>query len=87
MYTLLFARKAVKELSRIDKPHQIIIKGKLKVLARNPEALKNDIKPLKGTLKNLYRLRIGNYRVIYKKEDDKLIILIIRIGHRKEIYE
>ena len=87
MYTLLFDRRAVKELSRIDKPYQIIIKGKLKVLARNPDALKNDIKPLKGTLKQLFRLRIGSYRVIYKKEDDRLIILIIRIGHRKEIYE
>ena len=33
-----------------------------------------------------YRLRIGNYRVIFKKEDKNLIIFVIRIGHRREIY-
>ena len=87
MYSLLFDRKAVKELSKIDKPFQRIIKGKLELLATNPEVLKNDIKILRGKVPNLYRLRVGNYRVIYRQDNDKLIILIVRIGHRKDIYD
>ena len=87
MYSLLFDRKAVKELSRIEKPFQRIIKGKLELLASNPEVLKNDIKTLKGKIPNLYRLRVGSYRVIYRQDNDKLIILILRIGHRKDIYD
>ncbi len=87
MYTLLFDRKAVKELSKIDKPFQRIIKGKIELLASNPEVLKNDIKAVKGKVSNLYRLRVGNYRVIYRQDNDKLIILIVRIGHRKDIYD
>ena len=84
MYSLIFDRKAVKELSRIDKPFQRIIKGKLEILASNPEVLKNDVKILKGTIPDLYRLRIGSYRVIYRQDKEKLLILIIRIGHRKK---
>jgi mRNA interferase RelE/StbE len=87
MYSLLFDRKAVKELSKIDKPFQRIIKGKLELLATNPEVLKNDIKILRGKIPNLYRLRVGNYRIIYRQDNDKLIILIVRIGHRKDIYD
>ncbi|MGM0466447.1 MAG: type II toxin-antitoxin system RelE family toxin [Acidobacteriota bacterium] len=48
--------------------------------------LKNNIKKLKGTKENYYRLRVGNYRVIFKKEEERLIIIIVRIGHRKEVY-
>jgi mRNA interferase RelE/StbE len=87
MYRLVFDRRAVKELSRIDRPFQVNIKKKLQILARNPEALKNDIKKLKGGRPELFRLRIGSYRVIYQKKEDKLVILIIRVGHRKEVYE
>ena len=41
--------------------------------------------PIKGK-KNAYRIRKGNYRIIYTINDDYLLILIIRIGHRKDIY-
>lgn len=87
MYQLVFAPKAVKELAKIDRPFQLIIKKKLQILAENPDALKNDIKPLKGSNRSLYRLRIGSYRVIYNRDEGRLVILVIRIGHRKEIYE
>lgn len=43
-------------------------------------------KQLTGTLKGLRSLRIGDYRVIYKKEIENLIILILAVGHRKNIY-
>jgi len=86
MYRIEFLREAYEEFKKLDKPIQRIIKEKLILLAKNPEALKNNIKPLKGNYSGLYRLRVGNYRVIYKIEKQKLIILIVRVGHRKEIY-
>ncbi|MBT3446390.1 MAG: type II toxin-antitoxin system RelE/ParE family toxin, partial [Candidatus Thioglobus sp.] len=43
-------------------------------------------KPLKGKHKGKYRKRSGNYRIIYLKENNILLITIIRIAHRKEVY-
>jgi mRNA interferase RelE/StbE len=87
VYTLVFLDKARDELKRIDRARQRIIKAKLLILAKNPAVLKNNIRRLSGPEEALYRLRIGGYRVIFKKDKAKLIILVIRIGHRKEIYQ
>lgn len=86
MYKLKFLGKALDDLKNIDRAHQKIIKEKLLMLAKNPEVLKNNIKRLSRTKDDYYRLRVGNYRVIFKKEKKQLIIIIVRIGHRKEIY-
>jgi len=86
MYKLKFLGKALNDLKNIDRPHQKIIKEKLLILAKNPMALKNNIKRLRGEKDDYYRLRVGSYRVIFKKEEDQLIIIVVRIGHRKEIY-
>ncbi len=86
MYTLRFLGRAVEDLARIDRPHQKIIKEKLLILAEDPEALKNNIKRLRGDLEDLYRLRVGSYRVVFKRCERELLILIVRVGHRKEIY-
>ena len=85
-YKLFFLKEAVEEFKRLDKTVQRIIREKLEPLAKNPEILKNNIKPLKGEYKGLYRLRVGNYRIIYKIDNENLIIILIRIGHRKDIY-
>ena len=86
MYKLKFLGKAQNDLKNIDRAYQKIIKEKLLILAENPEVLKNNIKKLGGIKDDYYRLRVGNYRVIFKKEKKELIIIIIRIGHRGEIY-
>jgi len=86
MYELKFLGKVLQDLKKIDFPNQKIIKEKLLILAENPEVLKNNIKKLAGVKEDYYRLRVGNYRIIYEKRDNDLIILIIRIGHRGEVY-
>jgi mRNA interferase RelE/StbE len=86
MHRLVFLGSAVRDLQRIDPAHQRIIKAKLLILAENPVALKNQIKRLSGAEEALFRLRVGSYRVVFKKEENKLVILVIRIGHRKQIY-
>jgi mRNA interferase RelE/StbE len=86
VYRLVFLDKALDELKKVDRARQKIIRAKLLILARNPAALKNNIKRLGGPDEALYRLRIGAYRVIFRKDDDRLVILIVRVGHRKDIY-
>jgi mRNA interferase RelE/StbE len=86
LFKLHFLGKAVDDLGRIDRPRQKIIKEKLLILAENPEALKNNIKRLSGTARDLFRLRVGSYRVIFKKDKKELVIIVVRIGHRKEVY-
>jgi mRNA interferase RelE/StbE len=86
LFKLRFLGRALDDLGRIDRPLQKIIKAKLFLLAENPEALKNNIKRLSGTDKDLFRLRVGSYRVIFKKDKEELVIIVVRIGHRKEVY-
>jgi mRNA interferase RelE/StbE len=86
VYQLVFLDKALDELKRVDRARQKIIKAKLLILAANPAALKNNIKRLGGPDEALYRLRIGAYRVVFKKDEGRLVIIIVRVGHRKEIY-
>ena len=86
MFKLRFLGRAVDDLVKLDRPQQKIIKEKLLILAENPEALKNNIKRLSGTDKDLYRLRVGSYRVIFKKDKGELVIIVVRIGHRKEVH-
>ena len=86
MYKLKFLGKALDDLKKIDRAHQKIIKEKLLLLAKNPQVLKNNIKKLRETKNDYFRLRIGKYRVIFKKHQKQLIIIIVRIGHRKEVY-
>ena len=60
-------------------------------IAEQIDTLKNDPRPtgckkLKGR-EDFYRIRVGDYRVVYQIEDEILLILIVRVGDRKEIYE
>jgi mRNA interferase RelE/StbE len=54
----------------------------MKNLAENPRPVGCE----KLSVQEYYRIRLGNYRIIYSIEDDKLIIIVIKIGHRKDIY-
>jgi len=86
LYKLVFLERARNDLKKIDRANQKIIKAKLLILARNPAALKNNIKRLSGAEESLYRLRVGSYRAIFKKDKARLIVLVVRVGHRREVY-
>jgi mRNA interferase RelE/StbE len=86
MYELNFLSSAKKEFARLDTAAQKIIKEKLLLLVTNPDILKNNIKALKGEYKGKFRLRINQYRVVFQVKEDILVIVVIRVGHRKEVY-
>lgn len=82
MYQVLLSNQATKALKKL--PIETIkgIVQKIEDLKSEPRP--NNCKKLKG--REGYRIRIGNYRVIYTINDNQLIIQIIAIGHRKNIY-
>jgi len=86
MYTLEFLPSAVKELKKLDRVAQKKIKEKLELLIENLDDLKNNIKALKGEYSGLFRLRVSDYRVIFRVEEERIVITILRVGHRKDIY-
>lgn len=86
MYAIEFLPSAKKELSGLDRVIQKQLKEKIILLAIDPAQLKNNIKALKGEYSGKFRLRVRDYRVIFRIEEEKVLIMIIRIGHRKEVY-
>ncbi len=59
-------------------------------ILRETESLSDDPRPSgsqKLTGDEKYRIRQGNYRIIYSIEDDRLIVIVVKVGHRKQIYE
>ena len=83
MYQIIVPKIVVKELETIDKTNQLSIYEKIKEL-ENGNFISD--KALKGKYKGKYRKRAGNYRIIYFKENDLVLITLIRIAHRREVY-
>ena len=83
MYKIAFEENAQKEFLKLDKNSQKLIADKILDLQNGN--FTND-KPLKGKHKGKFRKRAGNYRIIYLKENNLLVITIIRVAHRKEVY-
>jgi mRNA interferase RelE/StbE len=81
-YSIKIKKSAAKALSRIDRvERQRIIEG-IDQLADNPAAGS----VLKGEFSGLRRIRIGTYRVVYEVRDTELVVLVVRIGHRRSAY-
>ncbi|MBN2722125.1 MAG: type II toxin-antitoxin system RelE/ParE family toxin [Campylobacterales bacterium] len=79
----LFLRRFFKELESIDPENQKLVWTKIKDLEAGVFATD---KPLQGKHKGKYRKRAGNYRIVYLRENNILLITLIRIAHRKEVY-
>lgn len=82
-YSIFFKRTSEKELRAIPKPYLSKIIEKIKTLSDHPRPAGAQM--LKGEGK-YYRLRQGDYRIIYEIDDGNQKIWMIRIGHRREVY-
>jgi len=82
-YSITLKKKAIKALIKINEPYYSGIKTAIYHLAENPKP--QGYKKLKG--RSGFRIRVGDYRIIYEVFDDMLLIDVIDLGHRKDIYE
>lgn len=86
MWTIDFDRRAFKSLSRLSKDNQERIRDFLDVKLLRLQDPRKLGSALSGGLSGLWRYRVGDVRVIAKLQDDRLVILIVEVGHRREIY-
>lgn len=81
-YRLDYTSAARKEIERLDRSMQQRILSRIATLADDPRP--------RGSVKlageDAYRIRIGDYRVIYSIHDNRLLVLVIDVGHRREVY-
>ena len=83
-YFIKYRPVALRQLEKLDTKIQARLKPKIKRLSENPRP-HSHIK-LKG-FENRYRIRVGDYRVIYEIHDDMLLVLIVKVGPRRDIYD
>lgn len=86
-YKVIYDDNAIKSLKKIDKSQQRMILSWIEKNLVNTDNPKVNGKPLKGNLKNYWRYRVGNYRILADINNDEVKIIIINIGHRKDIYK
>ena len=82
-YNVNLTKQAIKALKKIDEPYYSSIKKSIYSLADNPRP--TGYKKLKG--RDGYRIRVADYRIIYDIFDNVLLVDVIDLGHRKDIYE
>jgi len=86
-WTVKLSTRAVKSLKRIDRPNQeLILKFMTEKVAKHPDSV-SLAKKLSGNLGDFYRFRLGDYRIVCEVQNQELIILILQIGHRQNIYQ
>jgi mRNA interferase RelE/StbE len=81
-YELFFRESVWKELKKVPK-------ADLKEILSRIEQLGNDPRPMgceKLTGHELYRIRQGNYRIVYSIQDNELTVWVVKVGHRKNVY-
>ena len=85
IYTLLIKRQAKKILQKLSRPDRNRITEKIMALGVNPDDPKLDVKPLQG--QPYYRLRVGDWRIIYDRDDTLKIIAIEKVKPRGDAYK
>jgi mRNA interferase RelE/StbE len=85
-----FKPSSLREFTKLPKDVQKAIGAALDGLAfelSNPgEPKRSNVKAMQGAAKGEYRLRVGDYRVRYALEGDRLVVYVVRVGHRRDVY-
>lgn len=82
-----FEASALKELKKLGPPAAREILGFLDERIAGTEDPRTFGKPLKGDLKGLWRYRVADYRLICSIQDQRLVVLVLKVGHRRDIYD
>lgn len=84
-YRIEFVKSARKEFDKLPSRVKEKVTEALSLLKQNPFLKLLKVKKLKGA-EALYRIRIGAYRLVYEVRKKQLVIIVIKLGHRKEVY-
>jgi mRNA interferase RelE/StbE len=86
-WTIEFDPAAQKELDKLDKPIACRVSKFLYERVAKLDDPRRIGERLHGTLSDFWKYRVGNYRIICSLEHERLVVLVLRIGHRREIYK
>ena len=85
MWSVTYTGDAIEILGKMDRVVAKRIRTKILALAHDPKAPNNNVKKLTGI--EGYRLRVGDWRVIYTLKHQILTVVVVKVGHRSEVYE
>lgn len=85
-YSIQFVRSAQKEFDRLPAKLRTKVAEALSLLSKHPYSELLNAKRLKGN-NQLYRVRLGDYRIVYEIRDRELVVVVIKIGHRSDVYK
>ena len=83
LYQIEFSRQADRQFRNLPSQIQQRLKPRIDSLAATPRP--HGSEKLSGA-DQLYRIRVGDYRIVYAVEDDRLLVLVVKVGHRREVY-
>ena len=86
-YSVEYTQRAVKELKKLDKQTRALIFGWIEKNLVDCENPRQHGKGLTANRSGQWRYRIGDYRLIAEIHDDKVVILVLTVGHRREVYD
>ncbi len=86
-YQVEFSKLALKQLKKMDKYTSSMIISYIKKKLVNTENPRQYGKALQGMHNDKWRYRVGNYRLLAKIQDEKVLITLVEIGHRKDVYK
>lgn len=87
IYRVEYTKTAVNQLKKMDRKIAAFILSYIDERLVNCENPRLSGKALKGNLNEIWRYRVGDYRILAKIEDDRIVVTIVEIGHRKDIYK
>ena len=84
-YSIEISTSAAKAIDKLEKANRLRVVGAIELLSVDPRP--PGAKMLRGGDQGRWRVRVGDYRIVYAIEDDRLLVLILRVAHRREVYD
>ena len=82
-YRVEIARRAIKSIAKLPRKEQLRVRAAIDLLADDPRP--PGCVALAGE-DSVYRVRVGDYRILYEVIDERLVIQVVRVGHRRDVY-